>query len=277
MDAFLFPLDGFCYMWLSPNSWGPQPRYNSTITTVQYVTSLSKYWKVIHIMYTEKSVEYVNCLTHCIALACVCVHVYVWCVHVCMCACMHVCMLLCVHVYMCVHDYVCVCVCVCVCVVWHACMYMCVYMNAHYVCMCVCVSNQGTTSPNKNRPSCYCKFTCVCQLQWNPSHGNFQTLPITAKMAIINNKTSSTSRISFRQLAIFRRVLKGTRNEMVTSFNMVLERKGPLLHVHVKHSSLVTPPLHIQICTCVFHSSSMSQQRRVAEENESPEHGSDDV
>ena len=35
--------------------------------------------------------------------------------------------------------------------------------------------------------------------------------------------------------------------------------------------------IYIRICTCVFHSSSMSQQRRAAEENESPEYGSDDV
>ena len=57
-----------------------------------------------------------------------------------------------------------------------------------------------------------CKFTCICQLQWNSTYGDFQTLPMTAKMAIISNKTSSTSRISLRQLPMFRRVLKRTNN-----------------------------------------------------------------
>ena len=67
------------------------------------------------------------------------------------------------------------------------------------------------------------------------------------------------------------------RNQQCNKFNLTIQWKMLLLQVCIKNTPLVTHPLIFRIHTCVFHSSSKSQQRRAVEENESPEYGSGDV
>ena len=69
-----------------------------------------------------------------------------------------------------------------------------------------------------------------------------------AKKAIMNNKTSSTSRISLRHFTIFRSVLQ------------IQEIRQ--LFLWLTHQGINQYPIFIQpigISTCVFHSSDMSQ------------------
>lgn len=85
-----------------------------------------------------------------------CVHVCIWCEHVCMCAFVH----LWTTRFACVHDVRCVCVCV------HVCMYACVQFRwaCVHVCICAFVNNKGCMCTWC--AMCMCAFVHVCMCEF---------------------------------------------------------------------------------------------------------------